>query len=122
MAPKNQRISVKDKIKLLEKAREGLYQKTHLIYFSDDEPNNQEYEGYARLGNTYDVERRLDELKKRLLYYDMFNPCFGSLQKVTDEEDENTTPTLDADNMDPLNNYENISRQYAFKWNATIIK
>ena len=61
MAPKNQRISVKDKIKLLEKAREGLYQKTHLIYFSDDETNNQEYEGYARLGNTYDVERRLDE-------------------------------------------------------------
>ena len=106
----------------MKKATENLSQKFHLMYFAADETNKQKDERYVQLGKTYDVERRLDELKKRLLYYDMFNPCFGSLQKVTDEEDKNTTPTLDADNMDPLNNYENISRQYAFKWNATIIK
>ena len=70
----------------------------------------------------YGVDRRLDELKNRLLKYYMFNPCFGSLQRVTDEWDKYKTLTLDAENMDLLKDHDDISRQYALKCNLVIIK
>ena len=66
-------------------AKEGLSPKIRLIYFAADEKNKQEDEGDVRLGNTDDVERRLDELKKRLLQYDMFNPYFCSLWRLIDK-------------------------------------
>ena len=59
------------------------------MYFTTDEKNKQENEGNKRLGNTYGAERRLNELKRRLLKYEMFNPCFGFLQRVTDKGRDN---------------------------------
>ena len=43
------------------------------MYFAADETNKQEDEVDAWLVNKYDFERRMDESKKRLLQYDMFN-------------------------------------------------
>ena len=52
----------------------------------------------------------------------MLNICLGSLQRVTDKGDYNTTPNLDSEHLDLLKNHENISILDALKCNPEWFK
>ena len=60
--------------------------------FAQENANNQEEEGYARLRNIYDANQNLYELKKRLFQYAMFNPCFSLLQRAAVKETKTQHP------------------------------
>ena len=60
--------------------------------FAQENANNQEEEGYARLRNIHDANQNMYELKKRLLQYAMFNPCFSLLQRVAVKETKKQHP------------------------------
>ena len=57
LLPKDQILPGKDRKKLREKTTEGLFLKSHQMYFATDKSNKQELKVDVQLLNTYNVEQ-----------------------------------------------------------------
>uniref|UniRef100_A0A7S4JYG4 Uncharacterized protein n=1 Tax=Odontella aurita TaxID=265563 RepID=A0A7S4JYG4_9STRA len=78
---KTARGTGKDKLKIKERATAPLSRKLHLMTLMDESASKEE--GDTQLNNAYNTERRVEELRTRLVEYDMFTPCFSEFRKIT---------------------------------------
>ena len=118
---KEDRGSGKDKLKNEERATYELPRKFHLMSFVQDETTKPEVDGDSRLGNVYDTERRIDELRARLTEYDMLTPCFSEMQKVETKGSTAAYPVLSSVKYDLLLQHENLTLDEVKDWTEAIL-